>query len=364
MAKSKAEQKIATSTGNATDKWADKLEKEAEDLINEVYHSTGEDEGDKDGVSNDNEEDNNEEDVENKDEGEGGVKEPDSEDTETGEKDKETDDTESDKSPGEPDIETLQTERDRFEKQAKDNKAEYTKGQQRLKEALGRTEEMEETIFNLRAKLDGLSSTEQTTKQEKQTEKDIKKDLVEVSDQLKAINEIDPDIGKAMTPVIEGLIGQIKNLETQVKDGTATAKRTAEEIANDAHFGKLDRAVPGWEDTVKSEEFIEYVDNMSARQKRMALQDLKDGSAEDIIEILKDYNDSLPEIVKANNKKEKVKEASKIANPNLNKTKEVKTSEVFEFTRSEIAKMEPTEYAEKEEAIDKAMAKGLIDMSR
>lgn len=363
--KTKAEKEIAQSTGNETDKWADKLEKEAEDIIKERYHS--DDKGEKDDEPNTDKESDDDDDSkkgDGTDEEPGDDKDKDADETKDDDKDdKANTDTKSGDDDSDDNIETLRTDRDRFQKQAKDNKSEYTRGQQKLKEAQGRTEEMEDTIFNLRNKLDDLASTAKTKTEEKKVEKEIKADLAEVSDQLKAINDIDPDIGKAMTPVIEGLLGKIANLETQVKDSNASAKKTSEEIANDAHFSKLDRAVPNWEDTVKSEEFVEYVDNLSPRQKRMALSDLKEGSAADIIEVISDYTASLPETKKANNKKDKVKQASDIANPDFKKSKETKTSKTFKFTISEIDSMNEKDYLKNEADIDKAWAKGEIDLN-
>ncbi len=363
--KTKAEKEIAQSTGNETDKWADKLEKEAEDIIKERYHS--EDKGDKDDEPNTDKESDDDDDSKK---GDGTDEEPgDDEDKDTDktkdddEDDKANTDTKSDKDSSDDNVETLRTERDRFQKQAKDNKSEYTKGQQKLKEAQGRTEEMEDTIFNLRNKLDDLASQTQTKTEEKKAEKEIKADLAEVSDQLKAINDIDPDIGKAMTPVIEGLLGKIASLETQVKDSNASVKKSAEEIASDNHFNKLDRELPDWETTVKSEEFVEYVDSLSPRQKRMALTDLKDGSAADIIEVINDYTASLPETKKANNKKDKVKQVADLANPDFKKSKEVKTGKTFKFKISEIDSMNEKDYLKNEAEIDKAWTKGEIDLN-
>ncbi len=378
----KAEKEIAQSTGNATDKWADKLEQEADDIINDFYHKGEDKDGSDNGLAdNTGDEDKGEKQVADVGDGSDGSGDGDgTEDTdgETGQGDKETDgdgedggddndndtdNTSDNDSDNTVNVKDLLADRDRFQKQAKDNKSEYTKGQQKLKEVIGRTEEMEDTIFNLRSKIEDLSSSTQTKQEDKETKKEIKREAVDVASQLKAISEIDPDIATAMTPVIEDLVGKIESLKTEIATSNATAKVTAEEAANNAYYTKVDRAVPGWEDTMKTDEFADYIDGLSPRQKRMALSDLKAGSADDVIEVFKDYTSTLPEVKKANNKKDKIKKASEMANPNLNKSKEVETGKTFKYKLSDVRRMNEKDYLEKETEIDKAWAAGQIDMN-
>jgi hypothetical protein len=222
-------------------------------------------------------------------------------------------------------------------------------------------------VFDLKNQLAELKAGTGKTVTSK-TEESVTKQAVDIASQLEAIKEVDPDIAKAITPVFQDLVNQVASLQNEIKVNSEKSEKTASELVEDAHFRKIDGAHEGWEDMMKSEEFEGYINGLSTRQKRLALSDLSKGSAEDIIEIFTDYKSTLNTGDNKNDdtddkKQKKVKQASKIANPKFDKSKETnRKAQVFDFTQREIAAMSPEEFAKKEPAIDIAMAKGKIDL--
>jgi hypothetical protein len=351
------EEKLAKSTGEDTVKYADALEKEADDIINDLYNKEeDDDEKDKDDDKDD-----------------GTDKEPDQEDKDDG------DDTGDDDEDGkvkddsgnvknaddslEDTIESLREQLTKSQKQVKDNKGEFTRRSQDLSEANKRSEHLEQNIFDLKNEVQDLKGAEKPVTAE--AKKDVAKSTIDIAAQLDAIKEVDPDIAKALSPVFQGLVDQVASLQNEIKTNSEKATSTTKELLEDAHFRKIDNAHEGWEDVMRSDDFKDYVNGLSKRQKRLALQDLESGSAEDIIEVFSDYK-STQNIEDdgdvASKKKKKVDQARKIANPKFNKSKDTNTKAVkFAFTRSEIAAMSPEEFAKNEAAIDIAVANENID---
>lgn len=351
-------------TSNDTEAYLATLEKEAEDIIKQTYHQEEDKEEDK-------KEDKDGEEVKtgNEEKGEDAKPEvPDGKDEEVYVEDIKEDkpETDSDDASDNIEIEKLREQLAKAQKQAKDNKGEFTKRSQDLAEATKRSQYLEQNIFDLKNEIADLKSKLGQGGTSK-TEAQIIKSTSDINERLKAIEEIDPDIAKAITPVFQGLVEQVETLKDELKVSTEKSVKTANELLEEAHFKAIDDAHPGWEDIVESEEFKEYIGNLSPRQKRLAVHDLQNGSANDIIEVFSDFkstqstNDSIsPE----DKKKEKVNKASSIANPKFNKSKDTNINpQTFKFTKSEIAAMTPEVFAKKEKEIDDAMARGLIDLA-
>ncbi len=366
------EEKIAKSTGEDTVKYAEDLEKEADALIEEFY-SKGED-GKEDGDKDDSTNDGQESDKQGDDEagGEDADRDPEDEHGDNEKQDKEPDNTEEDKESdgNEETVEELRGRLEKAQKQAKDNKGEFTRRSQELSDSNKRSEHLEQNVFDLTNQVEALK--EQLDKKVTgKTEKEVTKSATDITEKLKGIAEVDPDIAKAITPVIEDLVSQVSTLKTEIKTNSEKATKTANELIEDAHFKKIDDAHEGWENTLKTEEFQEYIDTLSPRQKRLALSDLRDGAADDIIEVLSDFKNSTQSTEDDNTdddaarrKKNKVEKASKIANPKFDKSKDTnRKSQRFLFTQSEIAEMSSEEFAKKEDAIDNAMANNQIDLA-
>jgi hypothetical protein len=346
----KPEDEINKSTGNETEDYSNALEDDVDKLINDVYHP--EDEGDED-----------KDDDKPTDDGKEG------EDDDTGDSDKddgEVDDKDDKDGDDEEDgKEDLATQLEKANKRVKDTRAEFTKKSQELSTVTKKTQELEDTIFSLRSKVEELSKAQQTKTEEKKTEKSIQKDSLALEEKMEAIKAVDPDLAKALEPIVGGLVSEVNNLKNELKTTEEKWSSKAEKDAHDAHFGKIDKAHDGWEDTMKSPEFKEYLDDLKPREKRLALLDLQDGTADQIIEVFDDFKSSQKpnddDTSADDKKKAKLKKAKEMSGPNLKKSKEFNRGvQNFKYTRSEIDAMDETEYAEKEADIDKAMSEGLI----
>jgi hypothetical protein len=344
-------------------------EEEAEQLIKDNYHPE-EGEGDGDKEHGDGGDDNGGNDTDDGDT-KGGNEEDDGDNKADTKKDEVDDGGESDDDDPteELTIEELKEQLVKAQKQVKDNKGEFTRRSQELSEVNKRNEHLEQNIFDLKNDIEDLKNKLNNQKVTTETTKETKQDAEDIVQKLKAINDVDPEIANAITPVIKELVGQVNSLKTELKVSTETATKTAKELAEDAHFGKIDKAHPGWEDMMRTDEFKGYLQGLSPRQRNHALADLKDGSAEDVIEVFSDFKSTQStedntDVNKNEAKRKKLEEASKIANPKFNKSKEtnVKTRK-FKFTKSEIAKMSPAEFAKHEKDIDAAMAAGEIDLA-
>jgi chromosome segregation ATPase len=345
VAKEKAEDKIAQSTGSDTEKYGQQLEDEADAIINDMY-------GKKEASDDKNAKEDKEDDVD-----------PDDKDNvEDDDKDGEDDDV--DDKPDK-DVDDLMAELDTANKRVKDTRADHTRGRQELAESQAKSLELEDTIFTLKTQMEELTKAVQSKSEAKETKKEIKEQVGDLKQQMAEMEKVDPDMAKAMEPIISNLMGQVTGLKAEMKTKEEAAEqreldRKAQKEADDtdAHFKKLDDAHDGWEDTMKTKEFSKYLKNLTPRLKRVALLDLKGGKAEDIIEIFDDFKSEQED----DGDETKVGKAKKQTNPANRKSKEnnLKGRNVFKFTRTQIHEMGEKEYAEKEDAIDQAMANGQI----
>jgi hypothetical protein len=358
--KESVEDKIATSSGSETEVMSQTLEDEADQIIKDMYPDVNlEDEKTEKEDKDDEAKDDEAKDDKAKDEDIEGDDKDDDEDVDEDNKDDEVD------GKGNESIDELLSKLDKSDKRVKDTRKEFTKKSQELSDIRKKNEELEDTVFSLRSKIDDLASNQQTKAEDKKTEKAIKKETVALSSQIEEIRKVDPDLAKAMEPIVIGLTSEIDSLKTELKtneerqaEKEKLAEEQKEQDAADAHFAKLDKAHDGWEDMMKTPEFEKYLKGLSPREKRLAILDLKGGTAEDIIEIFDDF----VEVTKEPEGDDKIKKAKGMINPNLRKSKEINRGvKKMLYTRSEIAAMDPLDYAKNEKAIDEAMVKGLIE---
>lgn len=338
-----AEDKIAQSTGNDTLNMSKELEDEADELIKQAY---GKDEDDDDESGKD---DTGSKDDTDEDDGKGA--------DEDGDKDGEDDEVKK----IDPEITDLLSKLDKSEKRIKDTRADHTRGRQELKEANAKSLELEDTVFKLKTQVEELTKAS-TARTEQKTEKAVEKTTGKLADQLEAMKKVDPDLAAAMAPIVEGMFGQINDLKADLAVEKQEAKNKKIQDDNDAHFSKLDKAHDGWESTMQSPEFAGYLQGLSSREKRLALLDLKGGTADNIIEIFDDFQATQTADDDGDKKKDKIKEAKKLSNPTNKKSKNIDTgTKKMLYTRTQIDQMTEAEYAKEEDAIDKAMSNGQIE---
>lgn len=342
-----AEDKIAQSTGNDTEIMAKALEDEADELIKQAYGGDDDDEKDDKGADKSGKDD---KDDDNKKAGKG----TDEDDDEGGEEDEVKID---------PEITDLLSKLDKSEKRVKDTRADHTRGRQELKEANAKSLELEDTVFKLKKQVEEMAEAN-TSRAETKTEKAVTKTTDTLQAQMDAMTKLDPDLAAAIKPIVDSMFGKIDDMKIEIATDKQELKNQKVKDANDAHFQKLDKAHDGWEDTMQSTEFSEYLQQLAPRAKRLALIDLKGGSAENIIEIFDEFQESQNTDDDNTTKKEdKIKKAKSLSAPANKKSREnnlAKTKKML-FTRTQIDNMSDAEFAKHEDAIDQAMSNGQIE---
>lgn len=384
------QEKLAKSSGAETDKYAAELEDEADDMINKRYHpekfeadqKAKKEAEDAEAAKLKEEEADATEEKPIEEE-----KKAEAEDTEKAvdeKKDEAVVDVEEEITSDDDDtIARLKEKLLKSEQRVKETRTVYSKSQKDLKAekvaSNAITERFTETIEKLQSGLDQKSEAG-TRQEEKVADAEIKESVVDLKEQFDKLNNIDPDIAAPIKEIIQGLTGkitglngQISSLKTEIKTKEDNANKTAQEIADEAHYGAIDKAHPDNAEIFDSVGFEDYLSSLSPRHERLARQDIKDGSAENIIELFNDYKKEIgitsEETEEPNTttttdaKAEKMKRAAKMVAPNLDKSKEVKTSKRVKFTRAmireEVAK-DPTWFERNEAEIDKEMAAGNI----
>lgn len=344
------EQDIAKSQGNETKEMADKLESEADDIINQMYHQEDDADDDKTG-DNAGADDN---DAEDKDEDDG-----------DGSGDNDADDSDNDKTDEVDDKELDKVKK--LEKRVRDTRSEFTKKSQELADTNRQMSTLQQTVIDLQTQMsDQANATQQTKAEEKKAEKAIEKNKVDLKDKLSAIRDVDEDLANALEPLIGGLVSEVDTLKTTI--ATNEQARQAKEIEdyNTNHYGKLDTAHKGWQKMMETDDFKDYLDDLSPRDRRLADMDLDGGTAEQVIEVFDAFKvtqKSEKNLTADEKKARKLEKANKMAGIKGNKSKDINTgSHTFKFTRSEIAAMSPKEYAEKEPEIDQAMSDREVDL--
>jgi hypothetical protein len=353
MEEETTEEKIASSTGNDTERFSKDLEAEADALIMAAY---GEGDNKEEAKKDDKGDKKDDKEAEGSTDGDGDK-------VGTGESDGDTEgDAEEKVKVIDPEISSLLGKLEKSEKRVKDTRADHTRGRQDLKEAQSRSQELEDTVFALKKQVEDLT-TASTQKQEAKAEKVVAKTSGDIEDQIAAMQKIDPDLAATMKPIVESMFGQINTLKTDLATEKQEAKDRTAQDENDAHFAKLDGAHKGWEETMQTPEFAEYLQDLPPRSKRLALLDLKGGTAENIIELFDEFKDSGNEEDEADAKKnDKLAKAKSLSNPASKKSKNINTGALkMLYTRSQIDNMTEAEYAKEEDAIDKAMANGQIE---
>jgi hypothetical protein len=336
--KQTTEEKLAQSSGNDTVKFSNQLEDEADELIRQAYGKDKEDDETDDKTGDKTEGTDNTEAGENTDD----------DDTEAGEEAEVKID---------PEITQLLDKLDKSEKRIKDTRADHTRGRQELKDANAKSLELEDTVFKLKTQMEALQAA-QSQKQEVKTEKAVEKTSGALADQIAAMEKVDPDLAATMKPIVESMFGKIDDLKEELAVEKQNAKDKAVDDANELHWSKIDKAHDGWESTMQTPEFAEYLQGLPARAKRLAMLDLKGGSAENVIEVFDEFKASQDG---GEEETDKVKLAKGLSNPTNKKSKNINTGvKKMLYTRSQINNMTDAEYAKNEDAIDQAMANGQI----
>lgn len=310
---------------------AEKLEKEADEMLKQVQESQQESEPEAKGLATQEAEveDTPEEEVENVE-----ASPEESQDTEEASdqiEETQEDDTESKKG-------LLSAEQ--WEERYKNAQAKMTKETQRAKE-------MEAKIAEMNNKITAMEAMKSEARIEQQKE--------EVNVDLSQIMKDYPEIVKPLQSYVDARIAVVDNKVSQASQELLKAQQ---EEADRKHYSAIAEVHPDWKSTSSSEDFTLWL----GRQSRMWQQAATDGDTEDVIALLSKYKKDLGLVSKKTaSKEELVEKAKQNVEPTLSKARKQNVSSSKRiWTASEIGKLSDKEYLKFEKEIDQAYEDGRV----
>lgn len=160
---------------------------------------------------------------------------------------------------------------------------------------------------------------------------------------------------------LDGLKGTVTTREASLARRDATEKENRAQHNENAHFNVIRAAHPDFQQVVESEDFKGWADRQSRMTKITLYGDgveisplYHGGTAEEVNDVLTQYKHA----VGLTKRSDAAREA---ASPTLRKANRVQSNGRTTFTRDQIGRMSPAEYAANESAIDAAMAEGRIN---
>lgn len=310
---------------------AERLEKEADEMLKQVQESQQESEPEAKGLATQEAEveDTPEEEVENVE-----ASPEESQDTEEASdqiEETQEDDTESKKG-------LLSAEQ--WEERYKNAQAKMTKETQRAKE-------MEAKIAEMNNKITAMEAMKSEARIEQQKE--------EVNVDLSQIMKDYPEIVKPLQTYVDARIAAVDNKVSQASQELLKAQQ---EEADRKHYSAIAEVHPDWKSTSSSEDFTLWL----GRQSRMWQQAATDGDTEDVIALLSKYKKDLGLVSKKTaSKEELVEKAKQNVEPTLSKARKQNVSSSKRiWTASEIGKLSDKEYLKFEKEIDQAYEDGRV----
>lgn len=164
------------------------------------------------------------------------------------------------------------------------------------------------------------------------------------------------DSVEAEYPDFSPVVAQIKEQERQLRELRESSAKSAQQAAYESHLKAVTAVHPDAIALASSDQFSGWVD----RQPPAIQQIISNGTAADVNWVLSQYKTAAG-VTKTQSKDDKLAAAKLVASPNLprvasNQAQAGKRT----FTREQIAKMSPAQFAKNEAEIDAAMADGLI----
>lgn len=161
-----------------------------------------------------------------------------------------------------------------------------------------------------------------------------------------------PEVVGPLLNMVKGLEQKMDSLEGTV---TKTQEAAAEQTAQERHFSTIREQHPDFESTIPSDDFRGWL----ARQTNAIQQIAKNGTADDVNWMLSEYKKAVgvDEEVISNDVDDGLADTS---NPSLSRTRQRPSQAKPRYTQAQIKAMSPEEFAKNEKDIDEAMALGLI----
>ena len=225
---------------------------------------------------------------------------------------------------------------------------------------------LEERSAETPAKAGAEAEPGKEEKKEQPSDDELQASLIELEQEY-------PEIAKPMLKMMAKQNAENKKLEDKVEALTAKDKARDDEVKitkEDEHYNAIAKVHSDFDEISKEPLLDEWIGGLPAIEKAGAQAIRKNGSTQDVIELLTSFKKANGYELPAKEEKEetpakksnsKLDKAKKAGNPSFNKAKDVniKDGEIL-FTRQQIDNMTQEEYNKNEPAIDDAMSKGLI----
>ena len=224
----------------------------------------------------------------------------------------------------------------------------YKNAQAKMTKESQRSKELEAKIAEMSNKLTAMESMRSETKIEQQKE--------EVNVDLSEIIKDYPEIVQPLQKYVDARIAAVDNKVTQA---TQELTRAQQDEADRKHYAAIADQHPDWKSVSSSEDFTLWL----GRQSKMWQNAASEGDAEDVVSLLSKYKKDLGLVSnKTVSKEELVEKAKQNVEPTLSKARKQNVgSSKRIWTASEIGRLSDKEYLKFEKDIDQAYAEGRVN---
>jgi DNA repair exonuclease SbcCD ATPase subunit len=310
---------------------AEKLEKEADEMLKQIQDSQQESEPEAKGLAT--------EEAEVEDTPEEVV-----EDVET--LPDESQETEEASDQPEEEIQEEETKSDKGLLSAEQWEERYKNAQARMTKATQREKELEAKIAEMSNKITAIESMKSEARIEKQKE--------EVNIDLGEIMKDYPEIVKPLQSYVDA---RIASVDQKMQQATQEVLKSQQEEADRKHYAAIAEEHPDWKSVSTSDDFTIWLE----RQSRMWRTAASDGDAQDVIALLSKYKNDLGLVSKKVSKEELVEKAKQNVEPSLSKARKQNVgSSKRIWTAQEIGKLSDKDFRKLEKEIDQAYADGRV----
>ena len=222
----------------------------------------------------------------------------------------------------------------------------YKNAQARMTKATQREKELEAKIAEMSNKITAIESMKSEARIEKQKE--------EVNIDLGEIMKDYPEIVKPLQSYVDA---RIASVDQKMQQATQEVLKSQQEEADRKHYAAIAEEHPDWKSISTSDDFTIWLE----RQSRMWRTAASDGDAQDVIALLSKYKNDLGLVSKKVSKEELVEKAKQNVEPSLSKARKQNVgSSKRIWTAQEIGKLSDKEFRKLEKEIDQAYTDGRV----
>jgi len=222
----------------------------------------------------------------------------------------------------------------------------YKNAQARMTKATQREKELEAKIAEMSNKITAIESMKSEARIEKQKE--------EVNVDLGEIMKDYPEIVKPLQSYVDA---RIATVDQKMQQATEEVLKSQQEEADRKHYAAIADVHPDWKSISASDDFTIWLE----RQSRMWRNAASDGDAQDVVALLSKYKQDLGLVSNKVSKKELVEKAKQNVEPSLSKARKQNVgSSKRIWTAQEIGKLSDKEFRKLEKEIDQAYTDGRV----